>query len=205
MDFANRLVVSAGLEAFRAFGGCLSAIGAVVCSHYCPRLCRDCCHQPLDANQRDHSLDVVSQHVLSHFRAHTPKPPSQEMTRTSPSLDRAERMLDGRSADHHRGGRAAASSIGGINQVHVLPPRNPPFMPRGATALEFAARAGPCPIAPHLRALLLRGGVVGQGLQCRAAIDIGTMFISEICLHKMPFDRAPEVSERGTVAVIPAL
>ena len=55
-------------------------------------------HQPLDANQRHHPLDVVGEDVQRDFRLHVPQPPRQEMGCAHPSMYGAERVLNGAAA-----------------------------------------------------------------------------------------------------------
>jgi hypothetical protein len=55
-----------------------------------------------------------------------------------------------------------------------------------------------------LKPLLLGGGAACKRLTRRATMDVGVMLICEVSLPECPLDRAPEASDRGTVAVMPA-
>ncbi len=143
-------------------------------------------HQPIDPDQGDHSFDVVVQHVQRHFRSHTPKPSGQEMAGPTPGLDRAERVLDRRATDAHRGGRTVVAGIRSFDKVFMFPPGDPSLVPSGATVFVGASLARVCPITPHLEALLFARGAVCERLSRRLAIDICLMVISKVGLDEVP-------------------
>ena len=55
----------------------------------------------VDAEDVDHSLHIVGQHLQAHLGFDLFESPGQEMGAAHPSLERAERMLDGLPADCH--------------------------------------------------------------------------------------------------------
>ena len=62
---------------------------------------RDRLHQRLDAEDIDHSLHIVGQHLQAHLGFDLFEGPGQEVSAAHPCLERAERMLDGLPADCH--------------------------------------------------------------------------------------------------------
>ena len=54
--------------------------------------------QPPEAEQGDHSLDIVGQNVQRHLATDVLKPARQEMCAAHPSLHRAELVFDGAAA-----------------------------------------------------------------------------------------------------------
>jgi hypothetical protein len=106
--------------------------------------------QATDADQGDHPLDVVGEDVERHFGSDVLEPPHLEVGRAHPGFDRAERVLDRAAPQCHRVGVASQALPHVVDQVLVLPSRDPAFLAGGAAGLEGAVLAVVDPVSPEL-------------------------------------------------------
>jgi len=103
---------------------------------------RDCRHQPTDSNQGDHALDIVVKDIQRHFRSDVCQPSCQEMGVPHPGLDRAERVLDRRAPDPHRGRGVPSAGVGRLHQMFMFPATDPAQGVRRAAVAQRAAWHG---------------------------------------------------------------
>ena len=140
-------------------------------------------HQAPEANQRDHSLDIIGQNIERHFGADILQPPRQEMGVPHPSLDRAERVFDRAAAQGHRVRVPAQPFAHRIDQMLMLPSRDPAFLTTGAAVPDRTLLTGIGPVATDLQPVFLARVAVGQLFTRGAGIDIACRVIGKIGLH----------------------
>lgn len=114
------------------------------------RSARDRGQQATDADQRDHPLDVVGEDVERHFRSHVLQPSHLEVRGAHPGLDRAEGVLGRAASQGHRVGVAAKTLAYLVDQMLVLPSRDPAFLAGGAAVLQGAMLTVVDPVSPDL-------------------------------------------------------
>jgi hypothetical protein len=139
-------------------------------------------HQPVDADNRDHPLHVVGEHVERHFGGNLRQRHREEMRPAHPALDCAERMLRRRTTNAHGVGIFVEPRLYRFEHSLVLPTPDPPLFPRRALGLERAFAAYARPVAARLLAVLLAGVAIGQPLAGRAAVDVIGRIINKVRL-----------------------
>jgi len=102
---------------------------------------RDCLHQRLHSEDLYRSLQVVGQHMQTHFRADLGQGLHQEMRRAHPGLERAEGMFDRLPSQARRLRCTVESTLHPVEHTFVFPASDPAIWARGASALERASRA----------------------------------------------------------------
>lgn len=112
-------------------------------------------HQPLDPDQRYHSLDIVGEDVQRDLCFHIPQSLGQKVGRAHPRLDGAERVLDRASADCHRFGRADQPRPRRLDQMLVRPPCDPALLAGRASRFHQARAALAGPVAAEFQAVFL--------------------------------------------------
>ena len=112
-------------------------------------------HQPVDPDQRYHSLDVVGEDVQRDLRFHVPQPSGQKVGRAHPRLDGAKRVLDRASADCHRFGRSDQPRPCRLYQVIMRPPCDPALLAGRASRFHQARAALAGPVAAEFQAVFL--------------------------------------------------
>ena len=81
----------------------------------------DCCQETRDSKGLHRSFEVVRENMQAHFGAHTWQGLGEEMRRSHPCLERAERMLDGL-ASYSRSPRCAVQPLlHRVQYVFVFP------------------------------------------------------------------------------------
>ena len=92
----------------------------------------------------------------------------------------------------------------GLDDVLMLPSRDPALLARGALVLDRAGSARVGPIATQLLSVLRGSEVVLEVLASRAAVDILLGQIDEVLLAEAAFAFAPDRNGLGSVTVMPA-
>src|SRR4029450_3734258 len=111
----------------------------------------------------------------------------QEVGRAHPGLDRAEWMFDGFAALPHLLGMFVEPALDGLEDLPMLPTRDPALAAGRALGLDRTGQTGCRPIAAERLALLLIRISIGQQLAGRAEIDIFLGNIDEVLLTKAAF------------------
>src|ERR1700680_1687340 len=102
----------------------------------------DRCHQRSHPEDRDHSLQVVSQDVEAHLGSDLVEGPGQEVGGAHPGLEGPERVFDGLSSHAHGLGHAVEPSLHPVEYVLVLPALDAPQLGRRAAGSERTGGAG---------------------------------------------------------------
>src|SRR3978361_303146 len=86
--------------------------------------CTNRLHRSGNAQDVDHALQVVCEHVKTHFGADVGQPARQEVRRTHPVLERSEDVFDGASTQRHGLGLLIQAPLHRIEHPLVLPARD---------------------------------------------------------------------------------
>src|SRR5450631_2856850 len=81
----------------------------------------DCCHERCDSEDLHRSFEVVRENMQTHFGAHTWQGLGEEMRRSHPRLERAERMLDSPASYSRRPRCAVQPLLHRVQYVFVFP------------------------------------------------------------------------------------
>src|SRR5262249_46969556 len=132
----------------------------------------------------DDAFEVVSQHVEAHLGADPLEGPRQEVGRSHPSFDGAERVLHGLSSNAHNVRLLLQTLLHGIDDGFVLPSFDATLPTGRASRLHGAAAAVAGPRVATGRALVAVVEPPGQPLPGWAAIlvvfdDVDKVLLTE--------------------------
>jgi len=99
------------------------------------------CQQWLDADDVQHTREIVAEYVQRHFGRDIGQPLHQKVRRTHPHLQRGERMLDGFAAHTHGLRVLIEPRLRGLDDVFVFPAFDAALVGRCALILERACAA----------------------------------------------------------------
>jgi hypothetical protein len=97
-------------------------------------------HQGLDAQNGDHTLQIVGQNVEAHLCSDFFEGSGLEVGGAHPGLEGAERVFDGRAADAHALRRAVQPVPHGVDDGFMLPALDPALL--AGRALGFQRASG---------------------------------------------------------------
>ncbi len=112
-------------------------------------------------------------------------------------------MLDGLLPLAHSVEALVEPALNGVENMLMLPTRNPPLLAGGAAALEGAALAGIGPVAAQEQPVFLAREAVGETFTGRTDIEIPVGHVAA-CLLKRSTALAFEVIGFGSVTVMSA-
>ncbi len=158
----------------------------------------------MDAHDVHDAREVVGQHVQRHLGGNPWQCLHQEVCGSHPGFDRAEGMLDRLAPLAHLLGMLVEPALDGLENILMLPTRDPALAARRALGLERTAQTGCRPIATQRLAVFLVRIPIGQPLAGRATIDIVLDDIDEVLLAKAPFGLGARGIGLGSVTVMPA-
>ncbi len=138
--------------------------------------------QRLDAEDRDHPLQIVGQDVEAHLRSHVVEATSSGGCVAPIQAFSVEGVLDGSPSDAHGLGRAVEPGLHGVDHCLMLP-AGAPLLGRGALRLEGSSPGSSTGSSGGGGLALFDGGhAAGQQLSRRAAVDILLGDVDEVLL-----------------------
>src|SRR5262245_3004371 len=146
------------------------------------RLCPRRRQEWLDTHDVHNAREVVGQHVQRHLGGNPWQPLHQEVCRSHPRLDRAERMLDGLAPLAHLLRMLVQPALHRFNNVLMLAADDPSLLAGGAAALDGAALAGVGPVQDQ--STFLVRVAVGEPFTGRTNVSVLFSPVAEVLLSE---------------------